>query len=40
VLKGDKSKIPANGLIIIPGIIVNKANVDQFKSDLQAKLKS
>ena len=40
VLKGDKSKIPANGLIIIPGIIVNKANVDQFKADLQAKLKS
>lgn len=40
VLKGDKSKIPSNGLIIIPGIIVNKANVDQFRADLQAKLKS
>jgi ribose transport system substrate-binding protein len=38
--KGDKSKVPANGLIIIPGIVVNKANVDQFKADLQAKLKS
>jgi ribose transport system substrate-binding protein len=38
--KGDKSKVPGNGLIIIPGIVVNKGNVDQFKSDLQAKLKS
>ena len=40
VVKGDKSKIPADGLIIIPGIIVNKGNVDKFKADLQAKLKS
>lgn len=40
VLKGDKSKIPANGLIIIPGIMVTKGNVDQFRADLQAKLKS
>jgi len=40
VLKGNKSKIPSNGLIIIPGIVVNKDNVDKFKADLQAKLKS
>jgi len=40
VLKGDKKKIPSNGLIIIPGIVVNKGNVDQFRADLQAKLKS
>jgi ribose transport system substrate-binding protein len=40
VQKGDKSKVPANGLIIIPGITVNKGNVDKFQADLQAKLKS
>ena len=40
VQKGDRSKVPQNGLIIIPGIVVNKGNVDQFKADLQAKLKS
>jgi ribose transport system substrate-binding protein len=40
VLKGDKRKIPSNGLLIIPGIVVNKGNVDQFRADLQAKLKS
>ena len=40
ILKGDKSKVPANGLIIIPGIVISKDNVDQFKADLQAKLKS
>ena len=38
--KGDKTKIPADGLIIVPGIVVDKSNVDQFKADLQAKLKS
>jgi ribose transport system substrate-binding protein len=40
VLKGDRSKIPPGGLIIIPGIIVDKGNVDRFRADLQAKLKS
>jgi ribose transport system substrate-binding protein len=38
--KGDKSGVPANGLIIIPGIMVTKDNVDQFRADFQAKLKS
>jgi ribose transport system substrate-binding protein len=38
--KGDKSKVPGNGLIIIPGIVVHKGNVDQFRADLQSKLKS
>ena len=40
VQKGNRSKVPSNGLIIIPGIVVDKANVDHFKADLQAKLKS
>lgn len=30
VLKGDKSVIPANKQIIIPTLVVNKANVDEF----------
>ena len=30
VLKGDKSVIPANRQIIIPTLIVNKANVEEF----------
>jgi len=30
VLKGDKSVIPANRQIIIPTLVVNKANVEEF----------
>ena len=30
VLKGDKSVIPANKQIIIPTLVVNKANVEEF----------
>jgi ribose transport system substrate-binding protein len=37
---GDKSGIPANGILIIPGIVITKDNVDQFQADFQAKLKS
>jgi ribose transport system substrate-binding protein len=39
-LKGDKSVVPANGIKIIPGKIITKDNVEEFKTDLQAKLKS
>ncbi len=39
-LGGDKSGIPANGILIIPGIVITKDNVDQFQADFQAKLKS
>ena len=35
---GDKSGVPADGIIIIPGLAITKDNVDQFQSDLQAKL--
>ena len=37
-LAGDKSGIPADGIIIIPGIQVTPDNVAQFQSDLEAKL--
>ncbi len=39
-LEGDKSMIPADGLIIIPTKVINKDNVDQFESDLKAKIAS
>ena len=35
-LKGDKSGIPANGLIIIPTVIIGKADVDAYAANLKA----
>ena len=37
-LKGDKSGVPADGIIIIPGLTVTKDNVDAFQADFQKKL--
>ncbi len=37
-LKGDKSGIPADGLIIIPGQVITKDNVDAFESELKARI--
>ncbi|MEQ1769687.1 MAG: sugar-binding protein [Devosia sp.] len=37
-LTGDKSGIPADGIIIIPGLTVTKDNVDAFQADFQKKL--
>jgi ribose transport system substrate-binding protein len=37
-LGGDMSGVPADGIIIIPGIQVTPDNVAQFQADLQAKL--
>jgi len=37
-LKGDKSKIPADGIIIIPGLTLTKDNVAQFQEDFKKKL--
>jgi ribose transport system substrate-binding protein len=34
-LKGDKSFIPANKQIIVPTLVVNKANVEEFKLKLE-----
>jgi ribose transport system substrate-binding protein len=35
-LKGDKSGIPADGLIIIPTKIIGKADVDAYAAALKA----
>ena len=37
-LEGDKSKIPADKLIIVPTKIITKANVDEFSANLKATL--
>jgi len=37
-LKGDKSGVPADGIIIVPTKVVNAANVDEFSADLKAKI--
>jgi ribose transport system substrate-binding protein len=37
-LAGDKSGVPADGIIIIPGLQVTPDNVKQFQEDLTAKL--
>ena len=37
-LEGDKSKIPADKLIIVPTKVVDKANVDEFEANLKATL--
>ncbi len=37
-LNGDKSGVPADGLIIVPTKVVNKDNVDEFSADLKAKI--
>jgi len=36
ILKGDKSKIPADTLVIVPTKIVDQSNVDQYSKDLAA----
>jgi ribose transport system substrate-binding protein len=37
-LEGDKSGIPANGLIIVPGQVIEKSNVDKFEAELKARI--
>jgi len=37
-LEGDKSGVPANGLIIIPGQVIEKANVDKYEAELKARV--
>jgi ribose transport system substrate-binding protein len=37
-LKGDKSGVPAGGLIIVPTKVIDKANVDAFEANLKATL--
>jgi ribose transport system substrate-binding protein len=37
-LEGDKSAIPADGLIIVPGQVIEQSNVDEFESELKARI--
>jgi ribose transport system substrate-binding protein len=37
-LEGDKKGIPANGLIIVPGQVIDKANVDSFEKELKSRI--
>lgn len=37
-LKGDKSGIPANHLIIVPTKVIDKSNVDQFQANMKEML--
>ena len=37
-LNGDKSGVPADGLIIVPTKVIDKSNVDQFSADLKAMI--
>lgn len=39
-LEGDKSGVPADGLIIVPTAVINSDNVDAFSADLKAKIAS
>ncbi|MCA1549811.1 sugar-binding protein [Bradyrhizobium sp. BRP19] len=36
---GNKSGIPANGIIIVPGKVIEKANVDEFMASMKQMLK-
>ena len=36
ILAGDKSKIPADTLVIVPTKVVDQSNVDQYSKDLAA----
>jgi ribose transport system substrate-binding protein len=38
-LEGDKSGIPANGIIIVPGKVVDKSNVDDFMGQMKQMLR-
>ena len=35
-LKGDKSGIPADGVIIVPGQILHAADIDTYVANLKA----
>lgn len=37
-LEGDKSGVPGDGLIIVPGQVIDKANVDAYETELKARL--
>ncbi|CCE02094.1 putative sugar (D-ribose) ABC transporter (periplasmic binding protein) [Bradyrhizobium sp. STM 3809] len=39
VVQGDKSGVPANGIIIVPGKVIEKSNVDDFMAQMKTMLK-
>ncbi|MGJ4994239.1 sugar-binding protein [Bradyrhizobium sp. HKCCYLS3077] len=39
VVQGDKSGVPANGIIIVPGKVIDKSNVDDFMAQMKQMLK-
>src|ERR1700744_2223649 len=38
-IEGEKSGIPANGIIIVPGKVIDKSNVDDFMGQMKQMLK-
>src|SRR5206468_11368506 len=38
-LQGDKSGIPTNGIIIVPGKVIDKSNVDDFMGQMKQMLR-
>jgi len=38
-IEGDKSGVPANGIIIVPGKVIDKTNVDDFMASMKTMLK-
>ena len=38
ILQGDKSGVPANGIIIVPGKVIDKSNVDEFMASMHKML--
>ena len=38
ILGGDKSGVPANGLVIVPGKVIDKSNVDDFMASMKKML--
>jgi ribose transport system substrate-binding protein len=37
-LEGDKSGVPADGIIIVPGKVIDKANVDDFMASMKSMM--
>jgi len=38
ILQGDKSGVPENGIIIVPGKVIDKSNVDEFMASMHKML--
>ena len=38
VLEGDKSGVPANGVVIVPGKVIDSSNVDDFMASMKKML--